>query len=61
MRTKNCRALSRIWSCLCPWPLLLLRSLQAAWALWTGKIDMLIVSHEAEDAVEDAAEKLKDV
>lgn len=44
--------------------LLLLRSCQATWAVWTGKIDMIIVSHEAEDAVEEAgaamAAKFKD-
>ena len=40
--------------------LLLLRFTQAAWALWIGRIDSLIVSHEAEDAVEEAAQKLKD-
>ncbi len=44
--------------------LLLLRACQATWAVWTGKIDMIIVSHEAEDAVEEAgaalAAKLKD-
>ncbi|MFY0692403.1 MAG: TRAP transporter small permease [Paracoccaceae bacterium] len=41
--------------------LLLYRSLQAAWRLWTGKIDMLIVSHEAEDQVDDAHAQLKDL
>ncbi len=44
--------------------LLLLRACQATWAVWTGKIDMIIVSHEAEDAVEEAgaamAAKFKD-
>lgn len=38
--------------------LFLLRSVQALVAIVTGKIDMLIVSHEAEDDVEDAAERL---
>ena len=38
--------------------LFLLRSVQAFFALATGKIDMLIVSHEAEDDVEEAAERL---
>ena len=38
--------------------LLLLRALQATWAMWTGKIHMMIVSHEAEDDVEEAGEKL---
>lgn len=38
--------------------LFLLRSIQAAYALWTGKISMLIVSHEAEDDVEEAAARL---
>lgn len=31
--------------------LLLLRFLQAAWAVWQGQVDSLIASHEAEDAV----------
>ncbi len=34
--------------------LLLYRYLQAAWAIWTGASDRLIVSHEAEDDVENA-------
>ncbi|WP_394199820.1 TRAP transporter small permease [Litoreibacter albidus] len=38
--------------------LFLLRSVQALVAIVTGKIDMLIVSHEVEDDVEDAAERL---
>lgn len=38
--------------------LFLLRSVQAALALATGKIDMLIVSHEAEDDVEEAGRKV---
>ncbi|MFV0301194.1 MAG: TRAP transporter small permease [Paracoccus sp. (in: a-proteobacteria)] len=33
--------------------LLLFRLLQAVWNIWTGARDSLIVSHEAEDAVED--------
>ena len=41
--------------------LLLFRSLQAAWRLWTGQTDRLIVSHEAEDSIEDAAKTLKDL
>ncbi|GHA58800.1 C4-dicarboxylate ABC transporter permease [Amylibacter ulvae] len=40
--------------------LLLFRFLQAGWAVWTGKIDMMIVSHEAEDDVEEAAKRLKE-
>ncbi|SDO70918.1 C4-dicarboxylate transporter, DctQ subunit [Lutimaribacter pacificus] len=35
--------------------LLLFRFLQAAWRIWTGRAESLIVSHEAEDAVEDVA------
>jgi C4-dicarboxylate transporter DctQ subunit len=35
--------------------LLLFRFIQAAVRLWTGKIDSLIASHEAEDDIEDAA------
>ena len=34
--------------------LLLFRFCQAFWRIWTGKATSLIVSHEAEDAVEDA-------
>ena len=34
--------------------LLLFRFIQAFIAVWKGKIDMLIVSHEAEDDVEAA-------
>ncbi|AUH34557.1 TRAP transporter small permease [Paracoccus tegillarcae] len=33
--------------------LLLFRLLQAVWMIWIGKRDALIVSHEAEEAVED--------
>ena len=33
--------------------LLLFRILQAVWHVWTGRREALIVSHEAEDAVED--------
>lgn len=41
--------------------LFLLRSVQAALALFTGKIDMLIVSHEVEDEIDAARETaLKD-
>ncbi|MCR8547063.1 TRAP transporter small permease [Salipiger sp. P9] len=35
--------------------LLLFRFLQAGWHIWTGEKTSLIVSHEAEDAVEDVA------
>lgn len=35
--------------------LLLFRFFEAAWRIWTGRSDNLIVSHEAEDAVEDVA------
>lgn len=41
--------------------LLLFRFAQAAVLIWKGRAESLIASHEAEDAVEDAAEKLKDV
>ncbi|NOX72079.1 MAG: TRAP transporter small permease [Alphaproteobacteria bacterium] len=40
--------------------LLLFRYIQVTIKLWRGEIDSLIVSHEAEDAVEEAAAKLKD-
>ena len=35
--------------------LLLFRLCQASWRIWTGEAQNLIVSHEAEDAVEDVA------
>jgi C4-dicarboxylate transporter DctQ subunit len=41
--------------------LLLYRFIQAGIAIWRGRLESLIASHEAEDAVEEAAEKLKDV
>ncbi len=40
--------------------LLLFRFIQASYWLWIGRIDTLIVSHEAEDAVEDAAKTIGD-
>lgn len=40
--------------------LLLFRFCQSAMAVWTGKIDTLIVSHEAEDDVEEAAKRLQE-
>lgn len=39
--------------------LMLLRIVQASWAIWTGRADSLIVSHEAEDAVEQAAQSVE--
>jgi C4-dicarboxylate transporter DctQ subunit len=39
--------------------LMFLRACQAMWKLWTGEIDTVIVSHEAEDDVKDAAATLK--
>lgn len=38
--------------------LLFLRALQVSWRLWRGDITRLIVSHEAEDDVKDAAAEL---
>jgi C4-dicarboxylate transporter DctQ subunit len=35
--------------------LILFRVCQAVWRVWTGEAESLIVSHEAEDAVEEAA------
>ncbi len=40
--------------------LLLLRFCQATWRIWTGAEESLIVSHEAEDAVDDVAHLNKD-
>ncbi|WP_193182207.1 TRAP transporter small permease [Nisaea sediminum] len=40
--------------------LLLIRFVMAGIAIWRGRMDGLIASHEAEEAVEEAAEKLKD-
>ena len=39
--------------------LLLLRFIQAAWAIWTGKIDRVVASHEVEEEVQDASAQLK--
>ena len=39
--------------------LLFFRAMQVVWRLYTGKIDMLIVSHEAEEDVKDAAATLR--
>jgi len=41
--------------------LLLYRFIVATIGIWRGEITSLIASHEVEDAVEEAAEKLKDV
>ena len=38
--------------------LLLFRFLQAAWAIWTGKTDRLVASHEVEDEIEEVREQL---
>jgi C4-dicarboxylate transporter, DctQ subunit len=40
--------------------LLLFRFCQVGIAMWAGKIDMMIVSHEAEEEVEEAAKRLKE-
>jgi len=40
--------------------LLLFRFCQVGMAMWAGKIDMMIVSHEAEDDVEAAAKRLRE-
>lgn len=40
--------------------LLLFRFCQAGLKLWRGEITMLIVSHEAEDSIEEAAQYVKD-
>ncbi len=40
--------------------LLVIRFVQAGMRVWRGEQDMLIVSHEAEEEVAEAAEKLKD-
>ena len=40
--------------------LLLFRFLQVSAAIWQGRVESLIASHEATDAVDEAAEKLKD-
>ncbi|MEJ6402399.1 TRAP transporter small permease [Yoonia sp. 2307UL14-13] len=39
--------------------LILFRVCQAVWRVWTGESDSMIVSHEAEEAVEEAAAKLR--
>ena len=40
--------------------LLALRLLQAGWRVWTGKQDLIIVSHEAEEAVEEAGRTMRE-
>lgn len=40
--------------------LLLFRFVQAGWRVWTGRSDLLIASHEAEDMVSEAAAKAKE-
>ncbi|MCL3882625.1 TRAP transporter small permease [Marivita sp. GX14005] len=39
--------------------LLLFRFIQAAWRIWTGRAESLIVSHEAEDAVDEVSDMNK--
>ncbi len=39
--------------------LILFRVCQAVWRIWTGESDSMIVSHEAEEAVEEAAAQLR--
>lgn len=41
--------------------LLLFRFVQAALKLWRGEISNVIATHEVEDAVEDAGQRLKDI
>ena len=40
--------------------LMLFRFLQAGWALWTGKIDRVVASHEVEDEIQEAQEQLRE-
>lgn len=40
--------------------LLALRFLQAGWRVYTGRQELIIVSHEAEDAVEEAGRSMRD-
>ncbi|MBL4750005.1 MAG: TRAP transporter small permease [Amylibacter sp.] len=40
--------------------LLLYRFCQTGMAMWAGRIEMMIVSHEAEDEVEEAAKRLRE-
>ena len=37
--------------------LMLLRFVQAAWALWTGKTDRVVASHEVEDEIQEIREQ----
>ena len=39
--------------------LMLFRFLQAVWALWIGKIDRVVASHEVEDEIQEAHEQLR--
>ncbi len=40
--------------------LLLLRFIEAAWNIWTGRTDLMIASHEAEDMVAEASARAKE-
>ena len=40
--------------------LMLFRFLQAGWALWAGKIDREVASHEVEDEIQEAQEQLRE-
>jgi C4-dicarboxylate transporter DctQ subunit len=39
--------------------LFLFRTCEAAWKVWTGELELMVASHEAEDLVEEAAAKAK--
>jgi C4-dicarboxylate transporter DctQ subunit len=39
--------------------LLLLRFVQAGWALWIGQTDRVVASHEVEDELEEIREQMR--
>ena len=40
--------------------LMLFRFLQTAWALWIGKADRVVASHEVEDEIQEVREQLRE-
>ena len=40
--------------------IMLFRFLQAGWAIWTGKADRVVASHEVEDEIQEVREQLRE-
>jgi C4-dicarboxylate transporter DctQ subunit len=40
--------------------LMLYRFCQAGWSIWTGRADRVVASHEVEDEIEHAREKIEE-